>query len=90
MHPKLQAALHNSRDIGVIEMVHQTNEILCCIWTLPATKMNEITPFSATWMGSEIISLSEVNHTEKDKYMTLLLKLKKLYKLVQFRLQLSS
>ena len=39
-----------------------------------AMKKNEIMPFAATWMDLEIIILSEVNHTEKDKYhMTLLI-----------------
>ena len=33
-----------------------------------AIKMNEITPFAATWMDTEIIILSEVNQKEKDKY----------------------
>ena len=32
-------------------------------------KKNEIMPFAATWMDLEIIILSTVNHTEKDKYM---------------------
>ena len=31
-------------------------------------KKNEIMPFSATWMDLEIITLSEVNQQEKDKY----------------------
>ena len=34
-----------------------------------AIKKNEIMPFAATWMDLEIIILSEVNKTEKDKYM---------------------
>ena len=29
---------------------------------------NEIIPFAATWMDLEIIILSEVSQTEKDKY----------------------
>ena len=33
-----------------------------------AVKKNEIMPFAATWMDLEIIILSEVNQTEKDKY----------------------
>ena len=33
-----------------------------------AIKKNEIMPFAATWMKLEIIILSEVSQTEKDKY----------------------
>ena len=36
-------------------------------------KKNEIIPFIATWMDLEIIILSEVSQTEKDKYHTSLL-----------------
>ena len=32
-------------------------------------KKNEIMPFAATWMDLEIIIVSEVSDTEKDKYM---------------------
>ena len=32
-------------------------------------KKNKIMPFAATWMDLEIITLSEVSQTEKDKYM---------------------
>ena len=35
----------------------------------PAIKKNEILSFEATWMDLEIIILSEVSQTEKDKYM---------------------
>ena len=35
---------------------------------LLVTKKNEIMPFAATWMDLEIIILSEVSPTEKDKY----------------------
>ena len=31
-------------------------------------KKNEIMPFAATWMDLEIIILSEVSQTERDKY----------------------
>ena len=33
-----------------------------------AIKKNEIMPFAATWMDLEIMTLSEVSQTEKDKY----------------------
>ena len=33
-----------------------------------AIKKNEVMPFAATWMDPEIVILSEVNQTEKDKY----------------------
>ena len=31
-------------------------------------KKNEIMPFAAAWMDLEIITLTEVSQTEKDKY----------------------
>ena len=34
-----------------------------------AIKKNKIMPFAATWMDPEIVILSEVSQTEKDKYM---------------------
>ena len=36
---------------------------------LLSCKKNEIMPFVAMWIDLEIIILSEVNQTEKDKYM---------------------
>ena len=33
-----------------------------------AIKKNEIMQFTATWMDPEIVILSEVNQTEKEKY----------------------
>ena len=33
-----------------------------------AIRKNEIMPFAATWIDPEIIILSEVSQTEKDKY----------------------
>ena len=45
---------------------------MCYIYTMgyySAIKKNEIMPFAATWMDLEIIILSEISHTEKDKYL---------------------
>ena len=33
-----------------------------------AVKKNEIMPFAVTWVDLEIVILSEVSQTEKDKY----------------------
>ena len=38
-----------------------------------AIKKNEVMPFAVTWMDLEIIILSEVSQTEKDKYHMILL-----------------
>ena len=44
------------------DMVHTYSGILF------SHKRNEIMPFAATWMDLEMIILSEVSQTEKDKY----------------------
>ena len=51
------------------------DDVVCvCVYThthsgiLLSHKKNEIMLFAATWMGLEIIILSEVSQKEKDKY----------------------
>ena len=42
-----------------------------CIYTIEynsAIKKNKTMLSAATWMGLEIVTVSEVNQTEKDKY----------------------
>ena len=48
-------------------MIHICNGIL-----LSYKKNNEIVSFAATWTDLEIVILSEVSQTEKDKYCMLL------------------
>ena len=48
------------------DVVHIYDGIL-----LSRKKNNEIIPFAATWMDLEIIILSEVSQTEKDKYLVI-------------------
>ena len=38
-----------------------------------AIKKNEIVPFAATWMDVEIVILSKVSQTEKDRYHMIML-----------------
>ena len=51
-----------------------------------AFKKNEIMPFAATWMDLEIIILSEVSQTEKDKYHMISLICRILKKMIKMNL----
>ena len=43
-------------------------QYICIIEYYSAMKKSKIKPFAATWMDLEIIILSEISQTEKDKY----------------------
>ena len=52
-------------------MYHIFFKMMWSIYTMEyysAIKKNEIMPFAATWVDLEIVILSEVSQTEKDKY----------------------
>ena len=51
-----------SRGMDKEDVVHIYNGILL------SHKKNDIMPFVVTWMDLEIVILSEVSQTEKDKY----------------------
>ena len=53
------------------EWIKKMWHIYICIYKMEyysAIKKNEIMPFAATWKDLEIVILSEVSQTEKDKY----------------------
>ena len=43
------------------------------IYPAKKQKKHKIMPFVATWMDLEIVTLSEVNQTQRDKYLISLL-----------------
>ncbi len=51
-----------------------------------AIKKNKIMPFAATWMDLEIVILSEVSQTEKDKYHMIPLLCRIFKKMIQMNL----
>ena len=51
-----------------------------------AIRKNEIMPFAATWMDLEIIILSDLSQTEKDKYHKIMLICRILKKMIQMNL----
>ena len=48
--------------------IYYIHTYICTMEYYSATRKNEIMPFVATWMNLEIIILSEISQTEKDKY----------------------
>ena len=59
---------------------------ICTMEYYSAIKKNKIMPFAATWMDPEIVILSEVSQTQKDKYHIILLICGILKKMVQMNL----
>ena len=63
-----------SSDLWKQPKCSSTNEWIKKMWYIytmeyySAIKKNEIMPFAATWVDLEMIILSEVSQTEKDKY----------------------
>ena len=72
--PMFIAALSTIAKLGKEPKCPSTDEWikkLCFIYTMEyyvAMRKNEIWPFVATWMDLESVILSEICHTEKDRY----------------------
>ena len=75
MHPSVDCStIYSSQDMEAAKMSidrGMAKEDVVHIYTMEyysAMRKNGIMPFAATWMDLEIIILSEVSQTEKDKY----------------------
>ena len=85
--PVEEPAFSNASHANIFVLPEQKGHVLtfslpCSLLKEPrdsAVKKNEIIPFAARWMDLEIISLTEVRQTEKDKYhmMSLICEIKK-------------
>ena len=76
MHPSVHSSTtHNSQDLEATELSINrgtAKEDVAYVYTMEyysTIKSNEVIPFAGTWMKLEIIITSEVNQTEKGKYM---------------------
>ena len=76
IHPNVHCStIYNSQDLGTNIHQQMNGKRNCRSYThthtmdyYSAIKKNEIILFAATWMDLEIIILSEISQTEKDKH----------------------
>ena len=74
MHPMFIAVLFTIAKTWKRPKCPSTEEWIKKMWYIyiteyySAIEKNKIMPFAATWMDLEMITLSEVSQTEKDKY----------------------
>ena len=91
MHSNIHCSdINDSRSIAAIEMsTNKRKKKMWCVHTMEhysAIGKNDITPFVATSMDLEMIILSAVNQTEKDRYPMILLLCRLLRKKIQTNL----
>ena len=74
MYPNVIAALSKVAKLWKEPKSSSTDEWIKKLWFIytpefyVARRKNEIWPFVATWMELESVMLSEISHTEKDRY----------------------
>ena len=61
------------KDVARMCVYTHTDKYIHTMEYYSAIKKHEILPFATTWMDLEVIMVSEVSQTEKDKYCVLLL-----------------
>ena len=72
--PMFKAALSTIAKLWKEPKCPSTDEWIKNLWFIytmeyyRAMRKNEIWPFVATWMELESVMLSEISHTEKDRY----------------------
>ena len=64
LHPNKEDVVHKYNGILLLLLLSHFSHVRILL----SHKKKEIIPFSETWMQLEIIILSEVSQTEKDKY----------------------
>ena len=74
LYPNVYSSTLNNSQIWKEPKCPSTNEWIKKLWFMytmeyyVAMRENEIWPFVATWMELESVMLSEISHTEKDRY----------------------